>query len=105
MTQTYTVALNDAPELPVAERIAAEVRFAREIEKALGGADEVVRVYRAWLEASECEAGQLDGESAALAVRWPKAMGDATRSGLRNAGEMSEAHFELRLERAGAGSL
>ncbi|MDB5941862.1 MAG: hypothetical protein JWQ13_1428 [Ramlibacter sp.] len=104
MTKPYTVALNDAAELPVAERIAAEVRFIKEIERALGGADEVVRVYRAWIDASESDASELDGESASLAVRWPKAMTAAARAGMRNLGEMPEAHFELRLERAGVGA-
>jgi hypothetical protein len=104
MTRPYTVALRDAPELPSAERIAAEVRFIKEIERALGSAEDVARIYRAWVDASESVANELDAESASLAVRWPKAMTAATRAGLRNVSEMSEAHFELRLERAGAAS-
>jgi hypothetical protein len=99
MTRPYTVALRDAPELPAAERIAAEVRFIKEIERALGSADDVALIYRAWIDASESEANELDAESAALAFRWPKAMTGATRAGLRNVSETSEAHFELRLER------
>ena len=100
MNKPYTVALADAADLPVAHRISAEVRFITEIERALGGADEVALVYRAWLEASECQANDVDAQSAVLAVRWPKAMDAATRAGMRNLGDIGEAHFQLRLERS-----
>lgn len=102
MTRPYTVALKDAPELPTAERIAAEVRFIKEIERSLGSADDVARIYRAWIDASESGANELDAESASLAVRWPKAMNAASQAGLRKVSETSDAHFELRLERTRA---
>lgn len=98
MDKPYTVALRDA-DLPVPARIDAEVRFARELERALGGAEEVAETYRAWLEASESEANQLAAGTAALAVRWPRAMDAAVQAGLRNIGDIGEAHFEVRLER------
>ncbi len=47
MNPPYAVALCGVDGLPPAERIAAELRFVKELEKSLGGSDAVVRVYRA----------------------------------------------------------
>lgn len=100
MEKPFTVALAEARDLPVSERIAAEVRFVREIERALGDADEVVRVYRAWVDASENDATNVDKATAMLASRWPKAAEGAHRAGFRDIGDIGEAHFEMRLTRA-----
>jgi hypothetical protein len=42
---TYTVALQDGRDLPTRERIDAEVRFACELERVLGGEAYVVQTY------------------------------------------------------------
>jgi hypothetical protein len=97
MDKQYSVGLLGAEGLPPAERIAAEVRFIKELERSLASEDEVVKVYRAWREASECEASELSADTSSLAVRWPKAFDKAQRNGLKNIGE-SDAHFELQLE-------
>lgn len=97
MSKPYTVALVDFRGLPAPHRIAAEVRYIRELERACGGPDEVSRIYQAWTEASESEANQLGGEVAALAVRWPRAADAAARAGFRDLGEVGEAYFEIRL--------
>lgn len=47
MDKSYTVALLGWPELPAAARIAAEVRFATELERVLDGHDGVMK---AWAE-------------------------------------------------------
>lgn len=99
MIHPYTVALEDAPELPSAHRICAETRFATAIERTLGGADVVVTTYRAWLDASESEASDVDQATAILAVQWPRAFDTARQAGLRDLGELPGAHFEIRLER------
>lgn len=96
---TYTVALQDGRDLPTRERIDAEVRFARELERALGGEEAVADVYRAWVEASESEANQIDTSTAVKAVRWPRAVDAATRAGFSKLGDVGEAHFEIRLGR------
>lgn len=98
MNPPYAVALCGVDGLPPAERIAAELRFVKELEKSLGGSDAVVRVYRAWGDASESEASELDNETANLAMKWPKAFELAQRAGLKSIGD-EEAHFEIRLER------
>ena len=98
MDLPYTVTLQGFDDLPAAERIACELRFIKELEKALGGADGVVSVYGAWRDASESEPGELSAATSNLAMKWPKAFESAQRSGLKNVGE-SDAHFELRVER------
>lgn len=99
MTKPYTVALQEAHDLPMRERIEAEVRFARELERALGSADAVADVYRAWMDASEYEACQIDASTAVKAVRWPRVADAATQAGLSKLGAIGPAHFEIRLER------
>jgi hypothetical protein len=102
MTKPYTVALENAGAVPSAQRISAEVRFITALERAFGSADDVARVYRAWVDASENQASDVDAESAQLAVRWPRAFDTARQAGMREIGELPEAHFTVRLERAHA---
>ena len=78
--------------------ISAEVRFIKELERSLGGEEAVVRVYRAWCEAAEAEASELNEETSSLAVKWPMAFNTAQRAGLKNIGE-GDAHVELHLVR------
>ena len=101
MNKHYTVALEAGP-VPSAQRICAEVRFITAIERALGSADDVVRVYRAWVEASENQASDIDAESTQLAVRWARAFDTAQQAGLRDLGELPEGHFVVRLKRTQA---
>ena len=98
MLKPYSVSLQGVEDLPPAERISAEVRFIKELERSLGGEEAVVDVYRAWSEASEAEASELDEETSSLAVKWLKAFNTAQRAGLKNIGE-GDAHFELLLVR------
>ncbi len=102
MTKPYTVALEDARSVPMAQRILAEVRFITALERALGSAEDVARVYRAWVDASQNQASDVDADSAQLAVRWPRAFDTARQAGMREIGELPEAHFTVRLERAQA---
>jgi hypothetical protein len=102
MTKPYTVALQEASALPMRERIEAEVRFAKALERALGGEDAVAEVYKAWVDASESEANHIDTETAVKAVRWPRAFDAARQAGFNKLGDIGEAHFEVRLERGHA---
>lgn len=99
MTKPYTVAFCDARELPARERIEAEVRFVKALERALGGEDSVAEVYKAWVDASESEANQIDIATAAKAVKWPRAFDAARQAGFNKLGDVGDAHFEVRLER------
>jgi hypothetical protein len=98
MNKPYSVALQGVDAMPGSERISAEVRFIKELEKSLGSAEAVVAVYSAWQEASECDASELSAETSTLAIKWPKAFDVAQRAGLKNVGE-GDAHFEIHLQR------
>ncbi|UUZ74979.1 hypothetical protein LP414_23110 [Polaromonas sp. P1(28)-13] len=50
MDRPYSVSLQGEEGLPAAEKISAEVRFVKELERSLGSAEAVVAVYRAWRE-------------------------------------------------------
>ena len=99
MAHPYTVALEEAPELSSSHRITAEARFAAVLERSLGGPDAVASTYRAWVNASESAASDLDQATASLAVLWPRAFDTARQAGFREIGELAGAHFEVRLER------
>lgn len=102
MDRPYTVALREAQDLPSAERIAAELRFIRELEKALGSADQVVTAYRAWTDAVESDVVTLDSATALLATTWPKASDRARLAGFKGIGDIGEAQFEVHLPRQAA---
>ncbi|AYQ26570.1 MULTISPECIES: hypothetical protein [unclassified Polaromonas] len=97
MDKPYSVSLQGVEGLPSAERISAELRFIRELERTFGNSETVVDVYRAWRDACDCDASELSAETSSLAVRWPKAVDAAQRAGLKNIGD-SDAYFELQLE-------
>jgi hypothetical protein len=99
MTRIYTVTLQEARDLPVRERIEAEVRFARELERVRGGPEFVAETYSAWMEVSVSEASQIDRDTAINAARWPVAMKAAMLAGFSKLGDLGEAHFEIRLGR------
>ena len=42
---TYTITLQDFPEIPEDTRVKAEAQYRRALEKALGGPNEVVPAY------------------------------------------------------------
>ena len=99
MVHPYTVALAEAPQLSSSHRITAEARFAAVLERSLGGAEAVALTYRAWINASESAATDVDQTTASLAVLWPRAFDTAQQAGFRELGELPGAHFEIRLER------
>lgn len=98
MNKLYVVAVHDARHLPASLRIAAEVRFATELERVLGDEAAVARVLHAWSDASERDPSELDAQTTTLAARWPGAVDAATRAGLRDLGDPGEARFEVRLD-------
>jgi hypothetical protein len=102
MMSTYTVALQDARNLPPHDRIEAEARFARELERVLGGPEFVAHTYSAWIEVRESEASQIDRNTAINASHWPVAMNAAMLAGFSKLGDVGDAHFEVRLERHAA---
>ena len=96
---TYRITLQDFPKLPKDARVKAEDQYRRALEKALGGSDEVVFAYRAWLSVSESCNEQAGNEEAARAGKWQKASDLARQAGFRALGESTEAYFEFKLSR------
>jgi hypothetical protein len=97
MNKPYTVALESALEVPMHQRIEAEVRFARELDQVLGGGEYVAETYAAWLTVTQGDANQIDRATAISAARWPVALNAAMRAGLSKVGDIGKAHFEVRL--------
>lgn len=95
-TTHYAVHL-ECPGLPVNSRIQAEVRFAKALERALGGPEAVVAAYAAWTSATEEGADEPSPDVVATVQRWQRAADAARRAGLQDVGEAEEAYFEVRL--------
>jgi hypothetical protein len=98
-SMTYTITLQDFPEIPEDTRVKAEDHYRRALEKALGGADAVEPAYRAWLSVSESGNDQVGKEEVAQATEWQKASDLARQAGFRSLGESPEAYFEFKLSR------
>lgn len=96
---TYSITLQDFPDIPEDTRVKAEDQYRRALEKALGGPDEVLPTYRAWVNVSESGNDQLDKADVALATKWQKASDLARQAGFRSLGESDEAYFEFKLSR------
>ncbi len=93
----YTVALCDFPDLPPAQRMAAEVRYCKALEKVLGSAEGVAHAYGAWCQAAEAGEGEGSADSMALAKGWVRAADAARRAGFNGLSEDEGAYFEVRL--------
>ena len=95
----YSIALQDFPELPEDARVKAEDQYRRALEKALGGPDEVMPAYRAWLSVGESGNDQVGKEEAAQARKWQKSSDLARQADFRSLCESTEAYFEFKLSR------
>jgi len=92
----YTVALRDAPSsLPADARITAEARYARELERALGGPEQVAAALDAVLSLEGSDT--VSAADQELAKIWQKAASTARERALSQIGEAEEAYFEVRL--------
>lgn len=95
----YTVTLQDAPsDLPAQARQEAEQRFRRTLERVLGGPEQTLEAYRAWVTAEDTAENEMSPEDVALAKRWIAAAGRARGDAFQAMGE-TEAWFEVRFER------
>lgn len=96
---SYTITLEDFPDITDKHRHEAEQRFRRTLERALGGEDGVMPAYKAWQAAEESAESELTAEEVGLARRWLAAASRARQDGFNGLGEAPEAYFEVRLER------
>ncbi|VCU71352.1 hypothetical protein PIGHUM_03433 [Pigmentiphaga humi] len=94
----YTVTLQDYPQIPDDLRQQAERRYARALEKSLGGSEALALAYKAWNWAEE-SFGDLSEEEKTLALRWQRAALKAAQEGFSSLGQVDSAYFEVRLDR------
>ena len=93
---TYAVALQDFFGLPEKERVAAEVRYCRALEKQLGTPDDVAHLMRAVERAAHDEVEPSE-EARKMATQWQMANRAAREAGMRGLGEAPQAWFDVRL--------
>lgn len=92
----YRVALCDAPSsLPGDARLAAEARYARELERLLGGPYEVTAAFDVMCGMEHADT--VSEVEKAVVLRWQRAASTARDRALSHIGEAEEAYFEVRL--------
>ena len=85
---TYTVTLRDYPEeLPARERIAAETRYAKALEKQLGGPEQVAAALDTMTNLEESPPEVVSPGDLTLLKAWGKASVAAKQAGFRDLGE------------------
>jgi hypothetical protein len=94
---TYTVSLRDYPgDVPAPHRIAAETRYARELEKQLGGSAQVVAALDTLSNLEDSPPEVVSPGDLALLRHWGRASVAAKQAGFRDLGEADGAYFEVR---------
>lgn len=93
----YTVFLINFPELPLKERMVAEIRYSAALEKALGSPELVATAYGAWCSASDSSEAEITADQANQAKTWLRAVDRARVAGFQGLGEAEGAYFEVRL--------
>ena len=95
---TYVVALRDYPEeVPAKERIAVEARYAKILEKQLGGPEQVAAALSTMHSLEESLPEVVSPGDLTLLKAWGKACVAAKQAGFRDLGEGDGAYFEVRL--------
>lgn len=94
----YTVALRDYPALPLKERLAAEVRYCRALERRLGPPEDVAHALRAVAQLDEGnDISELSDEERKLVAHWRIATDAAKLAAMQGLGESPEAWFDVRV--------
>lgn len=95
---TYTVSLQDYPEqLPAKERIAAEARYVKELEKQLGGAEQVAAALATMNDLEQSPPDVVTPGDLMLLNAWGRASAAARQAGFRGLGEADGSFFEVQL--------
>ena len=92
----YTVTLRDYPEqLTAQDRIAAETRFAKELERQLGGPEQVAAALQTMRDLEACPPDVATPSTTTLLRQWGRASAAARQAGLRELGEAPGAFFDV----------
>jgi hypothetical protein len=93
----YTVTLRDCPDdVPAKVRANAEARYAKALENALGGPEQVAAALDTMGDLEGASADEVSRADLELARRWAKACGAAQQAGFRDLGEADGMYFEVR---------
>ena len=93
----FSINLCDFSELPANIRLDAESRYAKALERALGGSEAVAQAYGAYCYAADGDESDASPDDKAQALRWVKAVELARQAGFRDLSEGESAYFEVRL--------
>ena len=92
----YTVALCDYPGLPEQERLRAEARYGKVMERQLGGAEQVALALECVLALEDTPPEEITEEAKAVFARWTKASSAAAQAGMQGLGDGESSFFEVR---------
>lgn len=101
MDTSYTVALRDYPELPQTERLAAEARYCKALERRLGPPEDVAHTLRAVEQLADGDGmAEPSSEEYKLVAHWRIATDAARQAAMQGLGESNEAWFDVRVARS-----
>ncbi|MBV7427257.1 MULTISPECIES: hypothetical protein [unclassified Acidovorax] len=93
---TYSVALRDYPEdLRAADRMKIETRYAQELERAFGTADNVAAALDTMEALQASPPGALSPGDLSLVQHWGKANAAARQAALHEVGDVATCRFEV----------
>jgi hypothetical protein len=94
----YTVTLSDYPDLPAKERMAAEARYCKALERRIGPPEDVAHVLKAIERLTDdSEVSEPSDETRKLVSHWHLACNVARTAGLQGLGDLPEAWFNVRV--------
>lgn len=92
----YSVALRDYPEdLRAADRVKIETRYAQELERTYGTAENVAAALDSMQAMEAMPPGSLSPGDLSLVQQWGKANAAARQVALKEFGEAAECRFEV----------
>ena len=92
----YVVSLQDCPGLSLKDRMAAEVRYCKALERRLGSPEAVADALRAAQAIEAAKPSDLTPEQRLTQVRWQQANGAARLIGLNDLANVTGARFDVR---------
>lgn len=97
---TYSVSLQDFPDIPANLKQDAERRFIRTLERAIGGEQALLSAYAAWCNVQDSGGSEgLAQEEIALAKQWLQAASRAQQDGFNGLGDAQQAYFDFQVAR------
>ncbi len=94
----FTVALCEYPNLPEADRLRAETRYARTLARQLGGETNVVEALRLIESLEDAPPEEITEDTKTVYQRWMKAARAAAEAGMQGLGGEEGCYFEVRCQ-------